>query len=113
MLLTRSFEELSMSRKEDVFSNLKPHQIRKDNDALGKIIALIEDTINPFEESLDRNHIFNIATGKAAFEENSNFLLPVEEIGNESKHLFVEECLEDSARFEKKDQATKGANVRD
>ena len=101
MLLTRSFKELGMSRKEDISSNLKPHQIRKDNDALGKVIALIEDTINPFEESLNRNHLFNIATGKAASEETANFLLAVEEIGNKSKHLLIEECLEDSARFEK------------
>ena len=101
MLLTRSFEELGMSRKEDVSSNLKPHQIRKDNDALSKVIALIEDTINPFEESLDRNHLFNIATGKAASQETTTFLLSIEKIGNESKNLFVEQCLEDSARFEK------------
>ena len=102
MLLTRTFEELGMTRKEDVSFHLKPHQIRSDNAALCKVISLLEDTINPFEESLDKSNLFNIATGKAASEDTAKFLLTVEEIGNEAKHIFDEKCQKLSTRFEKR-----------
>ena len=40
--------------------------------------------MNPFLNTFDKYHLFNISTGKAANDETSDFLLNVENIGSRS-----------------------------
>lgn len=52
-------------------------------------------------KNFDSDHLFNIATGKAADIKTEEFLLNILENGNNSRSKFIEECAIDITRFEK------------
>lgn len=52
--------------------------IKKDQNNLQNIITAISNLINPFDDKIDKNALYNISTGKAASSEVTNFLLGVE-----------------------------------
>lgn len=52
-------------------------------------------------KNFDSDHLFNMATGKAADIKTEEFLLNILENGNNSRSKFVEECAIDITRFEK------------
>ena len=62
-----------MSKAEDISSHLQPAAIARTNKHLRKIINYIKDTQNPFDSSIDPNHLFNISNGKAASQEVEYF----------------------------------------
>ena len=101
MLLTVTFEQLGMTRKEDISAHLKPHQIKSDNQDLQKIVEMVVETMDPFDQNIEKDCLFNIVTGKQTSEDAAKFLLSMEEIGNQAKHLFDVECQEDEERFER------------
>ena len=74
------FEELELSRKEDVSEELKPHRIKQNAADVDKVLQATSDTMNHFSPEIDKDHLYNIVTGKAADEETSSYLLRVEEI---------------------------------
>lgn len=67
--------DVKFSRKADTSHALHKNAIKKDNKGLESIIDAIKNTINTFEETIYRNNLFNISTGKAAYENVTNFLL--------------------------------------
>ena len=90
-----------MSKKEDVTGSLKAHRIRNDNAAIRSVMAMVKETMNPFNSELDPGHLYNIGTGKAASDNTEKFLLNEVKIGKEERRKFIKECVEDPARFER------------
>ena len=66
-----------MTSKEDISEELKFHQVKQNCHHLEKIISSISNTMNPFASTIDREHLFNIANGKAALGEMVDFLTNV------------------------------------
>ena len=90
---------MGLTRKEDVTEELKPHRLKKNSKDLGKVIKSIEETMNPFSLTLNKEHLFNIATGKNAEADTSAFLLDVFSIGSKARDEFVQCCIKDSNYF--------------
>ena len=77
------------TRKEDASEEIKLHRIKHECKDLEKLLDTIIETMNPFSSTIDKDHLFNISTGKAANDETSDYLLNVESIGSRSKDIFI------------------------
>ena len=97
------FEDLSLSmtKKEDVSSNLRPHQTSNDHADLNKVIVMTLETMNPFDVNLDPDKLYNIGTGLAAMDLTQSFLLNVFQNGENERKKIIEEYSRESRRFEK------------
>ena len=62
--ISNLFTEVNMTKKEDITSTLKPHNIKNDNICSGQILDMIKANMNPFG-TIDPLYLFNIATGKS------------------------------------------------
>ena len=98
-VISKLFEEIGLTKKEDVTEELKSHRMNQNCQDLEKLINGITETMNPFLGLIDKNYLFNIATGKAAHEETATFLLDVMETGRKTRDQFIKDCVKDSGRF--------------
>ena len=48
--------------------------------------------MNPFASTIEEEHLFNIANGKAALDETGNFLTSVWTIGFSARNCFIKDC---------------------
>ncbi|XP_077276997.1 uncharacterized protein LOC143905452 [Temnothorax americanus] len=94
-------EHVGLSQKDDTSHALQKSRIKKDNESLQSIIETIKNTLNPFVESIDKNVLFNISTGKATSPEVCDFLINVKSVGSQQKLTFISECNSTPKRFEK------------
>ena len=62
---------------------------------------MITDTMNPFSEDIVQEHISNIASGKAASQDTTSFLLGISLMGNQERENFIQESVADPSRFER------------
>ncbi|GFU08202.1 uncharacterized protein TNCV_3766461 [Trichonephila clavipes] len=62
---------------------------------------IFENNINPFDESLDKDSLYNIIIAKPVPENLANFLLNIEKNGEVLRKQFITECAEDQNRFDK------------
>ena len=86
-----------MTKKEDITSVLKLHNIKNDNMRLGQILDMIKTNVNPFG-IIDALYLFDIAKGKSVSQKTEEFL---SKIGEEERNEFILECIEDPTRFNK------------
>lgn len=63
----------------------------KNNGKLSHIDDGINNTLNPFDSTIDQEILFNITSGRAASPEVANFLLNLKAMGSEQKLNFVSE----------------------
>ena len=98
--ISAKFNHLHMSKKEDISAKLKPHNIKKDNICVNKIITIIKENLNHFEIT-DSSHLYNIANGRSACQNTERFLLNIFKIGYEERIQFISECIECLDIFEK------------
>lgn len=90
-----------MSKTDDTSYCLQKNRIIKDQKSLHSIIEAINNTMNPFDDNIDKNVLFNISTGRAASENVTNFLQNIKEEGHKQKLNFISECCSVPGRFEK------------
>ena len=69
-----------MTKKEDITSTFKPHNIKNDNMCLCQILDMIKANMNPFG-TINPLYLFNIATDKSASQNIEEFLLNISNIG--------------------------------
>ena len=62
-----------MKSKEDISEELKLHRVKQKCHHLEKIISSINDTMNPFASTTEKEHLFNTANGKAALGETADY----------------------------------------
>ena len=93
--------EIGLSHVDDTSHSLEKNQIEKDNKTLISILETIKKTMNPFDENLDKNILFNMSTGKAASSNVTDFLLNIKSLGHEQKLRFFSKDFEDPTRFVK------------
>ena len=90
-----------MTKKEDISYHLRDSRIKSDNAGLQRLLKGLKELINPFD-LLDKYHLYNLATGKAAAQEAEAFMLNISSIGDEQRNQFIDECTEKSKRFEER-----------
>lgn len=99
-IVSNLFEDLGMSKKEDVSQDLKTNKMRNNSKDLCQVINMIKETMNPFADHIDKEHLFNIASGKAASSDTESFLLNIVSTGNKARDKFIDECADHPSRFE-------------
>ena len=65
-----------------------------------KIISSINDTMKPFASNIEKEHLFNIANGKAAVGETKEFLTKVWTIGFSTCDCFIEDYNDDPNAYQ-------------
>ena len=108
--MSQLLDNLKLTAKEDITEGLKPHRIRSSQSGTARIIESIENHINPFDENLDKEVLFNIATGKAASAETADFLLNASRNGEKLRDEFINECAADPKRFHEQIKKVKVKN---
>lgn len=96
-ILTDFYEVLAITKYDDMSNS--NYQSRKFIQNSHKLTTFIEQGINPFDENLNSNNLFNLSTGKSASEATANFLLTSIESGMSQAEKFIDECIEDPSRF--------------
>ena len=105
------FEQLGITKKDDITRDVKPNQKKKNSQNMAKIITLIDTTMNPFSENIPKEQQYNIGSGKAASHKTINFLLTCKQIGSNAREKIIEECIADNKQFEKKLSKTEGQHI--
>ena len=98
-VVSQLYEDLGLTSKEDVSDELRPCNLKKNNKSLTKLLTAIPNSMNPFSSEIDKDHLFNISTGKAAKEETSTFLLDIGSIGRKKRESFIQACCDDPSAF--------------
>lgn len=109
-IITTIKENIGLTKKDDTSHSLQKSKIRKDKESLDNIIKAIKGTMNPFHDTIDKNQLFNISSGKASSQEVADFLLNVKAAGNQQKLNFISDCSSTPERFEKPIQRNKIIN---
>ena len=89
-----------MTSKEDISEELKLHRVKQNCHHLEKIISFINDTMNHFASTIEKEHLFNIADGKAALSERADFLTNVWAIGFSARDCLIEDCNDDPSAYQ-------------
>ena len=58
--------------------------------------------MNPFNEEVNKELLFNIGTGKSSKQETAEFLLNVNKTGQKTRENFIIQCIKDPKRFEER-----------
>ncbi|GFX94989.1 uncharacterized protein TNCV_3046211 [Trichonephila clavipes] len=90
-----------LKQLQDVSADLQPNRIKIYGKQLSDFNEIFENDINPFDESLDKDILYNITTAKLVPENVANFLLNIEQNGEDLRKQFITECAEDQNRFDK------------
>lgn len=93
------YKGIGMTQNHDTEESM--YKSKYFNQKVRDMIEYINNTGNPFDDSLSSGKLFNLVTGRAASDETSNFLLNVIDKGKEQMHTFMKECEQDMGRFNK------------
>jgi hypothetical protein len=94
-------ELVGISSTLDVYQELRPNQIKKDNRDCSKLITCMRERINPFSSSIEDDQLYSISTGRAASPIVAESLTTFIEVGKSRYNTFKQECLKDSSRFDR------------
>ena len=95
-------EKAAMKHYETVYQESRPYRIQRDHEDFVKINETIDSTMNPFQEVEESNqYLINFSSGKPAPDEVRNDLLNAIKKGSEWQKEFLDEVIEDPARFKK------------
>ncbi|GBP86801.1 hypothetical protein EVAR_99881_1 [Eumeta japonica] len=100
-LISHVLDVCGLRYKQDVTADLQPNRIKIFEKQLAAFIDIFEKNCNPFDPDLNKDDLYNIATGKSVSEDIADFLLNIEENGDELRKLFITECSEDGSRSDK------------
>lgn len=99
-IISHVYEDIRLRKSQDITSDLEPNKMKKHVALVQNVMQTLQQNMNPFSADVNSDFLFNIATGKAAPESTTCFLLNVEANGNQLRETFIAECCEDPKRFE-------------
>ncbi|GFY58280.1 uncharacterized protein TNIN_444071 [Trichonephila inaurata madagascariensis] len=100
-IISHLLDVFRLKQLQDVSADLQPNRIKIYGKQIADFIEIFEKNINPFDENLDKDSLYNIATAKPVLENVANFLLNIEKNGEDLRKHFITECTEDQDRFDK------------
>lgn len=68
---------------------------------VNKFTKTVCENINPFDDDINPQELFNLSSGKAASSDVAEFLLNILSNGAKLRDEFIEDCVVDSSRFHK------------
>ena len=89
-----------MTSKGDISEELKLHRVKQNCHHLERIVLSINNTVNPIASTIQKEHLFNIANGKAALGETTNVLAKVWAIGFSARDCFIKDCNDDANAYQ-------------
>ncbi|GFW82656.1 uncharacterized protein TNCV_3492281 [Trichonephila clavipes] len=95
IIISHVLEVCGLKQLQDVSADLQPNRIKIYSEQLSDFNEIFENNINPLDESLDKDSLYNIATAKPVPENVANFLLNIEKNGEDLRKQFITECAED------------------
>lgn len=98
-IITHLLESLDLAKLPE--SSESHYQSKIFNQQVQKFTQEVCKNINPFNEDINPNKLFNLTSGKATSTETAEFLANVEVNGMKQMKTFIRECQEDESRFEK------------
>ena len=87
--------EYAFTGSEDITNDLRHYNIKKYNDSLKRIMAMVKNTLNPFDEKINKEKLNNLGTGKAVSSNTEEFMLGVKTNRENLRKNFIKECVED------------------
>ena len=93
--------ESTLTGSEVIRNDLRHCKIQNDNDSLNRLMAMVKDTLNPFDEIIDKEKLYNLGTGKAVSSNTEEFILSIKRNGENLRRNFIKKCVEDPSIFEK------------
>ncbi|GFU73818.1 uncharacterized protein TNCV_554461 [Trichonephila clavipes] len=93
--ISQVLDVCGLKQLQDVSADLQPNRIKIYGKQLSDFNEIFENNINLFDESLDKDSLYNIATAKPVPENVANFLLNIEKNGEDLRKQFITECAED------------------
>ncbi|GFV12166.1 uncharacterized protein TNCV_1536631 [Trichonephila clavipes] len=100
-IISHVLDVCGLKQLQNVSADLQPNRIKIYGKQLSDFNEIFENNINPFDESLDKDSLYNMATVKPVPENVVNFLLNIEKNGEYLRKQFITECAEDQNRFDK------------
>ncbi|GFU25149.1 uncharacterized protein TNCV_3360601 [Trichonephila clavipes] len=100
-IISHVLDVCGLKQLQDVSADLQPNIIKIYGKQLSDFNEIFENNINPFDESLDKDSLYNIATAKPVSENVTNFLLNIEKNGEDLRKQFITECADDQNKFDK------------
>ncbi|GFS75833.1 uncharacterized protein TNCV_4665091 [Trichonephila clavipes] len=100
-IISHVLDVCGLKQLQDVSADLQSNRIKIYGKQLPDFNEIFENNINPFDESLDKDSLYNIATAKPVPENVANFLLNIEKNGENLRKQFITECAEDQNGFDK------------
>ena len=111
---TRAVTELrsisGLEQNENASIQVHVYRMRKDNEHMQAISSTIEDFGGPFSSNLKLQPLMNLASGKSALLNTSNYLLRTLKRGKETRENFTEEWRNEPRRFLRPVKRTKIEN---
>ncbi|XP_041981090.1 uncharacterized protein LOC121736526 [Aricia agestis] len=98
-IISHVLKTAGLAKNQDITSELKSSRIRKSHQQVEKFTRTLQQYMNPFDNSLDADKLYNITTGEAAAQNITDFLLNVESRGETLRNNFITEVEERHARF--------------
>lgn len=93
--------EAFLKSVDEVTSDLKLSNIKRSSSQIENLKKCITERLSPFSSLAKNNVLYNINTGQSASESTEKFLLQVNNLGDEQRINFIEECSNDPTRFSK------------
>ena len=109
-LVNSLIEMCGITASSTAHKEIQTPRMKKDNDNLKMLKEVIVDTMNPFEEKINKDYLFNIKTGRRGTEDAEGYLLNIFTKGIERRDEFINECNGNPNRFEKPIKKTKIVN---
>ena len=94
-LVSQVLEIVDLDKVIDGTKELRQTRITKDKDDLEKIKAVIKMTLNPFDEAVNKNVLFNIRTGRTLQRNGGEYLLTIKDEGEKEEMHLLKSVLKD------------------
>ncbi|GFU88355.1 uncharacterized protein TNCV_847481 [Trichonephila clavipes] len=88
-IISHVLDVCGLKQLQDVSADLQPNRIKIYGKQLSDFNEIFENNINPFDESLDKDSLYNIATAKPVPENVANILLNIEKNGEDLRRETV------------------------
>ncbi|GFW09389.1 uncharacterized protein TNCV_2066471 [Trichonephila clavipes] len=92
-IISHVLDVCGLKQLQDVSEDLQPNRIKIWGKQIADFSEIFENNINPFDESLNKDSLYNIATAQPVPENVANFLLNIEKKVEDLRKLLVTKLL--------------------
>lgn len=98
-MISHTYDITGLKRKEDITGDLRTSVIRNNSLDIKKMVDMLDESINPFDPNLERDRLYNIASGTRVSDEIASFLLDVQKKGNDLRNNFISDVYHSEKSF--------------